>query len=48
MLSSIGPMAINASLYKMPYDIVSDFAPVSYTGNVTNLLVIHPLIDRGL
>lgn len=42
LLSSIGPMAINASLYKMPYDIVADFAPVTYTGNVTNLLVIHP------
>ena len=29
LLSSIGPMAINASLYKMPYDIVADFAPIS-------------------
>lgn len=42
LLSSIGPMAINASLYKMSYDIVKDFAPVTYTGNVTNLLVVHP------
>ena len=44
LLSSIGPMAINASLYKMPYDIVKDFAPVTYTGNVTNLLVVHPSV----
>ena len=44
LLSSIGPMAINASLYKMPYDIVADFAPVTYTGNVTNLLVVHPSV----
>lgn len=44
LLSSIGPMAINASLYKMPYDIVRDFAPVTYTGNVTNLLVVHPSV----
>jgi len=44
LLSSIGPMAINASLYKMPYDIVADFAPISYTGNVTNLLVVHPSV----
>jgi len=44
LLSSIGPMAINASLYKMPYDIVNDFAPVTYTGNVANLLVVHPAI----
>jgi tripartite-type tricarboxylate transporter receptor subunit TctC len=44
LLSSIGPMAINASLYKMPYDIVKEFAPVTYTGNVTNLLVVHPSV----
>lgn len=44
LLSSIGPMAINASLYKMSYDIVNDFAPVTYTGNVANLLVVHPTI----
>ena len=44
LLSSIGPMAINASLYKMPYDIVNDFAPVTYTGNVANLLVVHPTV----
>ena len=44
LLSSIGPMAINASLYKMPYDIVADFAPITYTGNVTNLLVVHPTV----
>ena len=44
LLSSIGPMAINASLYKMPYDIITEFAPVTYTGNVTNLLVVHPSV----
>ncbi len=47
LLSSIGPMAINASLYKMPYDIVKDFAPVTYTGNVTNLLVVHPSVPAA-
>jgi tripartite-type tricarboxylate transporter receptor subunit TctC len=47
LLSSIGPMAINASLYKMPYDIVKDFAPVTYTGNVTNLLVAHPSVPAA-
>ena len=44
LISSIGPMAINASLYKMPYDIVTEFAPITYTGNVTNLLVVHPTV----
>jgi len=47
LLSSIGPMAINASLYKMPYDIVKDFAPITYTGNVSNLLVVHPSVPAA-
>ena len=42
LLGTIGPMAINASLYKMPYDIVRDFAPITYTANVGNVLVVHP------
>ena len=44
VLGTIGPMAINASLYKMPYDIVKDFAPISYTANVGNVLVINPSV----
>jgi tripartite-type tricarboxylate transporter receptor subunit TctC len=41
VMGTIGPMAINASLYKMPYDIVREFAPVSYTANIANVLVIN-------
>jgi len=44
VLGTIGPMAINASLYKMPYDIIKDFAPISYTANVGNVLVINPSV----
>ena len=44
VLGTIGPMAINASLYKMPYDIVKDFAPVTYTANVGNVLVVNPSV----
>ncbi|MGE5465729.1 MAG: Bug family tripartite tricarboxylate transporter substrate binding protein [Methanocella sp.] len=44
LLGTIGPMAINASLYKMPYDIVRDFAPVTYTANIGNVLVVHPSV----
>jgi len=44
LLGTIGPMAINASLYKMPYDIVRDFAPVSYTANIGNVLVVNPSV----
>ena len=44
VLGTIGPMAINASLYRMPYDIVRDFAPVTYTANIGNVLVVHPSV----
>lgn len=44
LLGTIGPMAINASLYKMPYDIMRDFAPVSYTANIGNVLVVNPSV----
>lgn len=52
VLGTIGPMAINASLYKMPYDILRDLAPITYTANIANVLVVHPGIAakdvRGL
>lgn len=42
VLGTIGPMAINASMYKMPYDIVTEFAPITYTANIANVLVVNP------
>ena len=44
VLGTIGPMAINASLYKMPYDIIKDLAPISYTANIANVLVVNPTL----
>jgi tripartite-type tricarboxylate transporter receptor subunit TctC len=44
VLGTIGPMAINASLYKMPYDINRDLAPITYTANIANVLVVNPSV----
>jgi tripartite-type tricarboxylate transporter receptor subunit TctC len=44
VLGTIGPFAINAGLYKMPYDIVKDFAPITYSANVANVLVVNPSV----
>lgn len=44
VLGTIGPMAINASLYKMPYDILKDLAPITYTANIANVLVVNPAV----
>ena len=49
-MGTIGAMSVNPSLFKsMPYDSTRDFAPVTLTGNVENLLVVHPSVPvRGV
>ena len=49
-MGTIGAMSVVTSLYKaVPYDSTRDFAPVTLTGNVENLLVVHPSVPvRGV
>jgi tripartite-type tricarboxylate transporter receptor subunit TctC len=43
VLGTIGPIAINVSLYKkLPFDPVRDLAPVTQAANALNVLVVHP------
>jgi tripartite-type tricarboxylate transporter receptor subunit TctC len=43
VMGTVGTHAINASLYaKMPYDPLTDFAPVAYAAGVPNLMVVSP------
>jgi tripartite-type tricarboxylate transporter receptor subunit TctC len=40
---SIGPMAVNVSLYrKLPYQPLRDFDPITLTADSINALVLHP------
>jgi tripartite-type tricarboxylate transporter receptor subunit TctC len=42
-MGTIGAMSVNMSLFRnVPYDSTRDFAPITLTGNVENLLVAHP------
>jgi len=44
-MGSVGPLAINASLYKdMPYDNMKDFSPITLVVHVPNLLVVNPVV----
>ena len=44
-MGTIGAMSVNVSLFKsVPYESPRDFAPVTLTGNVENLLVVHPSV----
>lgn len=45
LLGTIGTNAINAALYaKMPYDVRTDFAPITLVANSYLLLVMHPSV----
>jgi tripartite-type tricarboxylate transporter receptor subunit TctC len=45
LLGSVGPIAINVSLYKkLPYDPVKDLVPVTLAANALNVLVVHPAL----
>jgi tripartite-type tricarboxylate transporter receptor subunit TctC len=43
LMGSVGPLAINATLYeKMPYDNINDFQPISQVVGAPNMLVVNP------
>jgi tripartite-type tricarboxylate transporter receptor subunit TctC len=43
VMGTVGTHAINASLYtRMPYDPLTDFAPIAYAAGVPNLMVVNP------
>jgi tripartite-type tricarboxylate transporter receptor subunit TctC len=45
LMGSVGPLAINASLYKnMPYDNLKDFSPITLIVHVPNMLVVNPAV----
>jgi tripartite-type tricarboxylate transporter receptor subunit TctC len=45
MLTSIGPLAVNPTLYRNAgYDPVKSFAPVTLTVSLLNALVVHPSV----
>ena len=43
LMGSVGPLAVNASLYKrMPFDSLKDLAPITLVAHVPNMLVVNP------
>ncbi len=43
LMGSVGPLAVNASLYKkLPFDNLKDLAPITLVADVPNVLVINP------
>jgi len=45
LMGSVGPLAINPSLYaNMPYDNLRDFTPITLVVHVPNMLVVNPAV----
>src|SRR5436853_758299 len=45
VLGTIGPVAVNPSLYKkLPYDPLKDYAPIARGVSALNMLVVHPSV----
>ncbi len=45
VLSAVGPLAVNPSLYaRMPYDVAKDFTPITLVASFQNVLIIDPKI----
>jgi tripartite-type tricarboxylate transporter receptor subunit TctC len=47
LLLATGTHTINPSLYKIPYDMVKDFAPVTLLGSTPFVLSVHPSVQAA-
>ena len=44
VIATVGTWAVNPSLYKLPFDVVRDFAPIIQVSTSPGVLVVHPSV----
>ena len=44
VIAPVGPWAVNPHLYKLPYDVQRDFAPIIHITTTPGVLVVHPSV----
>ncbi|MEO7728275.1 MAG: tripartite tricarboxylate transporter substrate binding protein [Burkholderiales bacterium] len=44
LLADLGALTISPSIYKLPFDVVKDFAPVTMVSYSPHLLAVHPSV----
>lgn len=44
VIAPVGPWAVNPHLYKLPYDVLTDFAPIIHVTTTPGVLVVHPSV----
>src|SRR3954470_12563004 len=44
LLADLGALTISPSIYKLPFDVVKDFAPITMVTYSPHLLAVHPSV----
>ena len=44
MIATVGTWAVNPHLYKLPFDVLKDFAPIIQVSSSPGVLVVHPSV----
>jgi len=47
LIAPVGPWVVNAYLYKLPYDLRNDIAPVIQVSSVPAILAVHPSVPAN-
>ena len=45
VIATVGTWAVNPHLYKLPYDVVTDFSPITQVSSSPGVLVVHPSVE---
>ena len=46
VIATVGTWAVNPHLYKLPFDVVKDFSPITQVSTSPGVLVVHPTRAR--
>ncbi len=44
VIATVGTWAVNPHLYKLPFDVIKDFAPITQVSSSPGVLVVHPSV----
>lgn len=44
IIATVGSWAVNPHLYKLPYDVLKDFAPIIHVATTPGVVVVHPSV----
>ena len=45
VIATAGTWAVNPHLYKLPYDVVKDFSPITQVSTAPGVLIVHPDVN---